>query len=238
MKGLLAVLALGGGLCVCSTKAGITIGVVFNDNPPTVTGQLLNSDGTYLTAGGISVGYFADPMPDLTYLQNLTPSNAWTGLKNSGFKDIRLFLSAGSANPADWEFSKNIPTNTRPNTSWIGGTVYLDTQLYPDLLGKQFFIAAFNAGEWDTSTNLMEEASFGGTAWAIWSNTSSASYKYFAPSINLASKVVAIRDMQISDVIVGTYVNANTLALTPEPSSLSLLVLGGVVVALCRRKRS
>jgi formylglycine-generating enzyme required for sulfatase activity len=41
----------------------------------------------------------------------------------------------------------------------------------------------------------------------------------------------------VFDDLASTYIGFR-VAMVPEPSSLSLLVLGGAVVALCRRKRA
>ncbi|MBL9182701.1 MAG: PEP-CTERM sorting domain-containing protein [Verrucomicrobiaceae bacterium] len=182
------------------------------------SGQFLDSAGSALTTGGVSIGFFSGPAPSDSAF---TTMSGFSDLVAAGYVDVRSAPGATlSGSPFDWDFPlsiggtvQNIPIGTLP----------ANTQLY---------VIAFNAGSFVSGNPSTSYA--GATQWAVvkdGSNTSPA---------DLGSRSVLLSNAVGAEVLVGldNGVNVNMAALgaVPEPSR-ALLGMIGLVALFVRRRR-
>jgi len=218
---------------IASTQAAVSIGAVNN----TSVGYWVSSTGATLTAGGISIGFFANT-PDWQVLSGKSASQAWSSLLNYGYTDVRSL--SGVTQPSDWSFA-----TTGTPTAATGGTVG-NVAIASLPSNTRLYAIAFNGGSWNAS-NTMASATLGGTEWGAVSafGHATAAENFLAPA-DLGSKVIQFKSANLvsSDVLVGSlspsYATNFSVQLSaiPEPSSASLLALGvaGLVALRVRRK--
>jgi hypothetical protein len=216
-----------------STQAAVSIGSLNN----AAVGYWVSSTGTTLTAGGISIGFFANT-PDWQVLSGKSASQAWSSLLTYGYTDVRSLSSV--TQPSDWSFT----TGGTP-TAATGGTVG-NVAIASLPSNTRLYAIAFNGGNWNAN-NTMASATLGGTEWGAVSafGHSTAAENFVAPA-DLGSKVIQFKSANLvsSDVLVGSlspsYATNFSVQLSaiPEPSSASLLALGvaGLVALRARRK--
>jgi len=143
--------------------------------------------------------------------------NPSTGGGTVGGTTTGLYNTAG----AGWNFSP---------TGGISGTAsYVDLALVPQ--STQMYVWAFNNSDFGSS-------SFNPTQWALVTNQSGTA-NWVMPGSGALSMVLSSVN-RTADVILGAdaAANINMVAVIPEPSSASLLVLGmaGLVALRVRRK--
>jgi hypothetical protein len=216
-----------------STQAAVSIGSLNN----AAVGYWVSSTGTTLTAGGISIGFFANT-PDWQVLSGKSASQAWSSLLTYGYTDVRSLSSV--TQPSDWSFA----TGGTP-TAATGGTVG-NVAIASLPSNTRLYAIAFNGGSWNAN-NTMASATLGGTEWGAVSafGHATAAENFVAPA-DLGSKVIQFKSANLvsSDVLVGSlspsYATNFSVQMSaiPEPSSASLLALGvaGLVALRVRRK--
>jgi len=218
---------------IASTQAAVSIGAVNN----TSVGYWVSSTGATLTAGGISIGFFANT-PDWSVLSGKSASQAWSSLLTYGYTDVRSL--SGVTQPSDWSFA----TAGTP-TAVIGGTT-ANIAIASLPANTRLYAIAFNSGDWNAN-NTMASATFSGTEWGAVSafGHATASENFLAPA-DLGSKSIQFKSANLvaSDILVGSFSPSYAsnysiqLSAIPEPSSASLLALGvaGLVALRARRK--
>jgi hypothetical protein len=216
---------------IASTQAAVSIGAVNNS----AVGYWVSSTGATLTAGGISIGFFANT-PDWSVLSGKSASQAWGSLLTYGYTDVRSL--SGVTQPSDWSFA-----TTGTPTAVIGGTT-ANIAIASLPANTRLYAIAFNSGDWNAN-NTMASATFSGTEWGAVSAFGhvTASENFLAPA-DLGSKSIQFKSANLvsSDVLVGSfspsYATNYSIQLVPEPSSASLLALGvaGLVALRARRK--
>lgn len=225
------------------------------------------SSGMYPTSGGIAFGFFSDPFslhPGYPFGNSLINPNVWfvndiltnyqlygrslgEALYFAGFRDFRSFSPYGLVQTSgDWSFSSNPTNDGRASGNIFARTDVLDASLSNSLSGVRLFEIAFGFGEWNSETNDIRDASFGGDNWGIVSraNRFDPAENYEFPS-SPGLKTLRFDNLQEQSFLqspefVGTIEFSsypyNNVLMIPEPSSLSLLVAGGAVLMARRRK--
>ncbi len=200
-----------------SANAAVTIAHVEN----VTVGGFLKSTGAALSAGGVSIGYFATPVFD-SQIQALSASTAFADLIALGYRDVRNASGATLAVGHDWAFPtisgtvQNIPIGSLPQ-------------------GTQLYVIAFDAGNYVAGTSgspATTSTSFAGaTEWAV---VKDAGYTGPADS---NTRSLLLNAASGSEIVVGTDngVNVN-LAAVPEPSRVMLTVFGFFGVLIRRRR--
>jgi len=216
---------------VASTQAAVSIGSLNS----AAVGYWVSSTGATLTAGGISIGFFANT-PDWSVLSGKSASQAWSSLLSYGYTDVRSL--SGVTQPTDWSFA----TTGTPTAATGGTTGNVAIALLPS--NTRLYAIAFNSGDWNAN-NTMASATFGGTEWGAVSSFghSTAAENFLAPA-DLGGKVIQFKSANLvsSDILVGSfspsYATNYSIQMIPEPSSASLLALGvaGLVALRARRK--
>jgi hypothetical protein len=210
------------------------------------TGQYYSNDGNLVTTGLIKVGFFRQSsFYDIQSVINNWSSSTTAFEKynslNSLFTPIGTEISpptsggtyGGSTTglystpDAGWNFS---------STGRIAGTAsYIDLALVPQ--GSQIYQWAFN------NFDFTFDSADAPTEWALVTNRDPLGFPAWTmPGMGVLIMVLNRVSPQ-DDILLGSD-NGNNVNMTPisainvpEPSSLSLLALGGVVVALGRRRK-
>ena len=226
----------------CFSQTSI-VGIGFRLNVGLVTGFVKSSSGEQITEGGVSLGYFTGNSPIWSDAPNA--GNAWNWLRSNGYVDLRSIPDSILDPSPDYSFSSNPADSPYPLRPISAIDFFVAPPLSILVPSTQLYVVAFNQGNWDETTNRMDSASFGGTEWGVFSkiNDINPSYNWYSPTIEGALKSLITNNLENGDVPLGSlspnYSTDKTLLLAPapEPSSPSLLALGGVVVALRKRKR-
>jgi len=220
------------GFCTTSvSKASVTIGCVANS----ATGYFVQSDKTTLVSTGeISVGFFSGTAPTSTDWQNIlsgSVSSAWSSILALGYTDVRTLGTLGTG------YDASFATGGSPTTN-IGATVQnIPFASLP--INTRLYVLGFNAGTWDNTTKT---ATFGlatefGVVSAFGHATTSQNFVSPADSgtKSIQFKLAALGD---TDILIGSLVSSanGTVAMIPEPSVMSMLLLG--IAYSFRRKRS
>lgn len=186
-------------------------------------GQFLDTSGSSLNTGGVSVGFFQGTAPTdwSTFAINASPSSVYQTLTNPNgiykFLDLRNISGVTFSSGFDWSFPltlsgtvNNIPISTLPS-------------------GTQLYVMAFNQGDY---TNSFATS----TQWAV-----AAASTWGSPLAGGTKPLSLIAVTKSTDLKIGTDNGSNVNLLTapapaPEPSR-SLLAMMGAVFLLFRRRR-
>jgi hypothetical protein len=203
-----------------STKGKI---VLSNANPST-------SWTNVPTAGGVTIGYFSSTVPTDLTIASWVATTAVANLVANNWVDIRTIIATGASMQAtgDWDW----PGSGSPGTAGtaIGGTynwVYNAT-----VASNQLYIFGFNDGSSDfgysgsttvaaSSTAFTSSSFANSTQWAALKATN-----WILPAGDNTALELKIVDVDLaSEILVGVDLG-NNVAMIPEPSVASLLVLG------------
>lgn len=224
------------------------------------------SSGMIPTSGGVAFGFFTAPFysndligsslinPGIGFVSEiLTNYKSWgssrgEALYYAGFRDFRSFSPYGLVETSgDWTFSSN-PTND----GWPPGNIFARTDVKDFsfssyLSGTQLFEIAFGSGAWNSETNDIRDATFGGDNWGIVSTAGhywDTTQNYEFP--NSGVRIFRFESLQAQSIFgpppdfVGTIENSsypmNNVLMIPEPSALSLFAVGLGMVLLPRRR--
>jgi hypothetical protein len=213
------------------------------------TGLYISNDGNFVTSGLVKVGFFRQSsFYDIQSVINSWSSSTTALEKYNSLNS--LFTPIGTAiNPQSSGGTYGGTTTglySTPNAGWnfsltggiSGNATYVDLALVPQ--GSQIYQWAFNNFDFTfNSANAPTEWAlvthrdpFGGSGYPLtWTVPGSGSM------IMVLNRVMTQEDILLgSDNYDNNNVNMTPIS-APEPSSLSLFALAGVVVAFVRRKR-
>jgi hypothetical protein len=264
---LLAVLVFGG--ITAHAQIGIwpTTTLTLDHRLGTRSNVWKTSSGMIPTSGGIAFGFFTAPSysnellgssfinHDIGFVSEILTNYHFFGssrveaLYNMGFRDFRSFSEYGVQTSGDWSFSSNETNDGGPS-----GNIFARTDVdfnFSNLLsGARLYEIAFGFGEWNSETNDIRDATYGGDNWGIvspighyWDTTQN----YEFPS-SVSTKILRFENLQMQGLFgpppdfVGTNLeysasNFSNVLMIPEPSALSLLAVG-LGVVLRRRRRT
>ena len=225
------------------TAATIGIGNTF--------GAFFDVGGAALTEGGVSIGFFTVTLPTTSSAAGITSFSNFQS--TFGYQDVRTLLDSNNAAPTfqsgTWDFSP----------SYTGGTLIVPSSPnnapaaaynHSDLLttftaggtsGTALYAVAFNKGNYangfagSTAWALVTATAFGATAndW-IYPTTSE---NIQLSQINATGEVLAGVDGASAGITgVGTS-DVVFVALVPEPSTATLMMIGAVGLVALRRLR-
>lgn len=216
-----------------TTKAVVTIAHVENS----AIGYFVDSGGVNLVSTGeVSFGFFTGSGPsasDWTNLKSGGAANAWSSLLSLGYTDVRTLGTLGTG------FDPSFATGGSPTTN-IGATVQnIPFASLP--ANTRLYIFGFNAGSWDNTTKT---ATFNlATEWGAVSAAGHAttSQNFLSPADG-GTKSMNFKNAALtsSDVLVGSLVSSSNgvVAMVPEPSTGTLLLLGAFGLAVLRSRRN
>lgn len=208
----------------------------------TSNGAITLSSSAVPSAGGITLGYFSGSAPLDSVIQSWSAANAIANLISSSWVDVRTVNASGAGMQAngDWDW----PGGGSPGTAGakIGGTY--NWVFDAALANKQLYIFAFNAGTSGfgfSSSSVVAPSASAFTASSFTGSTEWAALKaanWIFPSTDGTALNLKIVDIDVaSELLVGTD-GGNNIALIPEPSSISLLLVGLGALWTARRKVS
>jgi hypothetical protein len=218
--------------------ATVTVAAVANNSS---TGQYISNDGNLVTTGLVKVGFFRQSsFYDIQSVINNWSSSTTALEKYNSLNSLFTPIGTEISPPPTGGTYGGSTTGlySTPYGGWIfsstgriaGAASYIDLALVPQ--GSQIYQWAFN------NFDFTFDSADAPTEWAL--VTSRDPYGWMIPGIGGLSTVLSRVTTQ-DDVLLGSD-NGNNVNMTPisapEPSSLSLLALGGVLVALGRRKRA
>jgi hypothetical protein len=267
---LLAVLVFGG--ITAHAQIGIwpTTTLTLDHRLGTRSNVWKTSSGMSPTSGGIVFGFFTAPFysnelfgsslinHDIFFVNeiltnyNFYGSSRGEALYNMGFRDFRSFseYGVGVQTSGDWSFSSNQTNDAGPSGN-ISARTELDFTFSSSLSGTRLYEIAFGFGEWNSETNDIRDATFGGDNWGIVSPTghywdTTQNYEFPSSGGTKTFWFEALQAGSSSPDFVGTnleytpyyYGTLNNVLMIPEPSALSLLAVGLGALTMMRRRRS
>jgi len=209
----------------------------------TSNGAITLSSSAVPSAGGITLGYFSGSSAPLdSVIQSWSAANAIANLISSSWVDVRTVNASGAGmqSNGDWDW----PGGGSPGTAGtkIGGTY--NWVFDASLANKQLYIFAFNAGTSGfgfSSSSVVAPSASAFTASSFAGSTEWAALKavnWIFPATDGTALNLKVVDIDVaSELLVGTD-GGNNIAMIPEPSSVSLLLIGLGALWTARRKVS
>lgn len=203
-------------------------------------GGFASSTGAALSSGGVSIGYFSDPLsiPTDAQIKELSPQTAFSVLVNT-YKYVDLRSLPGTTPGANFDWAYGGITGT--NLYDLSGTMTFTTGAIGSGLSStnlpqntQLYLFGFNAGSFVGATPSSSFAS--ATEWAAIKELGGTGT---APANTGGSRNIRVLNADgVNEVLVGTEsgLNVNMVAAIPEPSR-ALLGMIGLMGLFIRRRR-